>query len=375
MREIKGRKVVLVGGAGFIGHNLALELKRRGADVSVIDSLQINNLLAFASTNEDIFNREIYTKMIHERLNLLNEAGIPLYVQDAREYHQMSKLLAGIGPQVVVLLAAVSHASRSNKDPYSTFDHSLRTLENCLDWAKGGEIEQFIYFSSSMVYGNFTNGTVTEETHCEPMGIYGALKLAGEKIVIAYNQVFGLPYTIVRPSALYGERCVSRRVGQIFIENATQGLDIIVKGADSEKLDFTYIDDLVGGIVNCIENENAINQTFNLTYGCARSVGEMIEILKRHFPGIVVSSVERDNLLPERGTLSVEKAKKMIGYNPEYPLEIGFEKYIDWFKSFFMGYTYTSRITRSLEMSGKESMAVYSNIANSEKIKRMVMNE
>ena len=68
-----------------------------------------------------------------------------------------------------------------------------------------------------------------EETPCDPLGVYGALKFAGEKMVIAYNQVFGLAYTIVRPSALYGPRCVRRRVGQVFIENALQGLDISLR--------------------------------------------------------------------------------------------------------------------------------------------------
>ena len=87
-----------------------------------------------------------------------------------------------------------------------------------------------------------------EDTACEPLGIYGALKFAGEKMVIAYNQVFGLPYTIVRPSALYGERCVSRRVGQIFIENALLGQEIVVNGDGSDGLDFTYIQDLVDGL-------------------------------------------------------------------------------------------------------------------------------
>ena len=72
-----------------------------------------------------------------------------------------------------------------------------------------------------MVYGNFKKTKVTEDEYCEPIGIYGALKFSGEKLIKAYNQVFDLPYTIVRPSALYGERCISRRVGQIFIEKCT----------------------------------------------------------------------------------------------------------------------------------------------------------
>ena len=75
-----------------------------------------------------------------------------------------------------------------------------------------------------MVYGNFLVESVPETHELNPIGIYGALKLAGEKMVIAYEQVFKLPYTIIRPSALYGPRCVSRRVGQIFIENALANL-------------------------------------------------------------------------------------------------------------------------------------------------------
>ena len=338
MMDLKGRRIALIGGAGFIGHNLALELKQRGAEVAVIDGLQVNNLLAFASTNTDVVNRELYSKIIHERLDLLSRASIPLYVQDARDYHQLSKLLTSINPQVIVLLAAVAHASRSNKDPYATFDHSLRTLENALDWARGEKVEQFIYFSSSMIYGNFANGIVTEDTPCDPIGIYGALKLAGERILIAYNQVFALPYTIVRPSALYGERCVSRRVGQIFIENALQGMDVTVRGDGSDRLDFTYIEDLVDGVIKCIENENAKGQTFNLTYGQGRSIKEMVEILKEHFPHVNVHSMERDQFMPERGTLSIEKARRLIGYDPQFPLEKGFTKYIAWYKSVFGTY-------------------------------------
>ena len=76
------------------------------------------------------------------------------------------------------------------------------------------------------------------------------MKFGGEKLVIAYGQVFGLPFTIIRPSALYGERCISRRVGQVFIENALRGQDLVIKGDGDECLDFTYIGDLVDGAVS-----------------------------------------------------------------------------------------------------------------------------
>ena len=115
------------------------------------------------------------------------------------------------------------------------------------------------------------------------MGIYAALKLSGENIIKAYNQVFGLPYTIIRPSALYGERCISRRVGQIFIENIINKKEILIQGDGLEKLDFTYIDDLVHGIICAIDSKKALNETFNLTYGNAQPINGLIKILKKNF--------------------------------------------------------------------------------------------
>lgn len=331
---IANRRIALIGGAGFIGHHLALKLKELGADVHVIDSLQVNNLYAFGRAQGDIVNRDLYIDITSERLDLLRNARVPLHLQDAREYHALTSVLKDIKPEVVVQLAAVAHAGKSNKDPYSTFDHSLRTLENALDYSRGN-VEHFIFFSSSMVYGNFMDDSVSEETSCEPLGIYGALKFAGEKMVIAYNQVFGLPYTIIRPSALYGERCVSRRVGQIFIENAIQGSDVVVHGDGSDRLDFTYIGDLVDGIVKTIERKEARNQIFNMTYGSARSISEMAQIIETHFPDVTVQYKEKDALMPERGTLNVDKAKKLIGYEPKWPLEKGYVRYIEWYKQKF----------------------------------------
>ncbi len=335
MTSVAGRRIALIGGAGFIGHNLALRLKRLGAEPFVVDSLAVNNYYSIKGGVDDIPNAALYLKIIEQRLDLLRQNEIPLVEADSRDYHHLSLVMSRFDPDAVIHLAAIAHAGKSNKDPYSTFDHSLRTLENSLDASRSPRlnVKHFIYFSSSMVYGNFIEGTVTEETPCEPLGIYGALKFAGEKMVIAYNQVFGLPYTIVRPSALYGERCVSRRVGQIFIENALQGLDISINGDGSERLDFTYIGDLVSGIVCVLENEQSRNQTFNLTYGQSRSTAEMADILRQHFPEAKIKYLPKDRLTPSRGTLSVDKASRLIGYEPKCPLEKGFVDYIDWYKS------------------------------------------
>lgn len=333
MKLVKDLKIVLIGGAGFIGHNLALSLSSLGAHVDIIDSLQVNNLYSFGkASNSNNLRKELYLSLINKRLDLIRQAGISLHLQDARDYHALSRMISEIKPDVVIQLAAVSHADQSNKDPYSTFDHSLRTLENALD-ASRDTVKHFIFFSSSMVYGHFQEDAVTEETPCNPLGIYGALKYSGEKIVIAYNQVFDLPYTIIRPSALYGERCVSRRVGQIFLENAVQGKDVIVHGDGTDSLDFTYIQDLIQGVVKVIENENSINQIFNITYGQSREIRDMAKLIKNSFPDINIKYLPKDALTPDRGTLSVEKAKRLIGYDPQYPLEKGYKAYIDWYRS------------------------------------------
>ena len=328
------KKIIIIGGAGFIGHNLAIKLKENNFDVSVIDGLEVNNLTSVIGNYDNLTYPLLSKKIINSRLDLLSEKKIPLYVQDVRNYHSLSHIISKIKPEVIIHLAAVSHAARSNKNPYNTFDHSLRTLENALD-ASRDSVKHFIFLSSSMVYGNFKTQEVTEESVCEPIGIYGALKYAAEKIIIAYNQVFNLPYTILRPSALYGERCISRRVGQIFIENALFDKELVINGDGKEKLDFTYIEDLTDGILNIINNNNSINQIFNLTYGEGREINEMINILKEYFPKLKVKKVERDNLMPYRGTLSINKAKTLLNFKSNWELEKGYKKYIQWYVDFF----------------------------------------
>ena len=326
------KKILLVGGAGFIGHNLALTLKSRGHEPIVVDSLSVNNLLSF--TDNEIKNKNLYSKILNNRIELLNNNNINFNVIDARDYNLISKIYEDINPDIIIHLAAVSHANKSNKSPHSTFDNSLRTLENTLDFAKNDK-KHVIYLSSSMVYGEFNGKSVDEETICNPIGIYGTLKYAGELIVKAYNQVFQTPYTIIRPSALYGERCVSRRVGQIFIENSLQGLDIEINGSGKEKLDFTYIDDFVSGIILCCENETAKNQIFNLTYGQGREINELIEILRKVFPKLNVKYKNKEAFMPERGTLKIDKAKKFLNYKPQFEIEKGYTKYIEWYKDFW----------------------------------------
>lgn len=330
---LKGKRVAIIGGAGFIGHNLALRLAEFGAEPHVVDGLQVNNIGYYTSGYSTNPHAERYIEFINERLTLLRNKKIGLHILDVRDYHTISHTLSEIKPNIVVHLAAIAHANRSNKDPFSTFDHSMRTLENVLDATRSKDIH-VIYFSSSMVYGDFGGEAVGEDRVCNPLGIYGALKYGAEKLVIAYNQVFDLPYTIIRPSALYGERCVSRRVGQAFIENALVGEDLTINGDGNDGLDFTYVDDVIQGVILSMTKPEGINQVFNITFGGARQLNQLAELVMDHFPGIKLRHKPRDSLMPERGTLSIEKARSLLGYQPQYPVEDGFVRYIEWYQDF-----------------------------------------
>ena len=184
---MSSKNILLVGGCGFIGHNLALYLKQLGHKPVIVDSLSVNNILSFV--DNDVKNKKLYSSILQNRIEILNKKDIQLIIQDARDYHSISKIYNDINPDIIIHLAAVSHANKSNKDPHSTFDHSFRTLENTLDFAKNKKTH-VIYLSSSMVYGNFDSKDVNEETPCKPIGIYGTLKYSGELLVKAYNQIF-----------------------------------------------------------------------------------------------------------------------------------------------------------------------------------------
>ena len=325
-------KVLIVGGCGFIGHNLAVYLKKNKFNVTVSDSLNVNNYFSHKKTNNP--NKKFILNVLKERQILLKKKKINIIINDARNYKSTSKIINTLKPNYLIHLAAVAHANVSNKDPYSTFDHSMRTLENTLDACRSlTYLKRFVYLSSSMVYGQFKKRTLNEKDICDPLGIYASLKFGCEKLVVGYNQVFNLPYTIIRPSALYGERCVSGRVVQKFLEAALKKESLQMVGDGKEFLDFTYIDDLVHGIYLAMIKPKSINNTFNITYGKSRSLIDLIKVINKNIKNIKIKKVKRDKLIPFRGTLSVQKAKKLIGYKPKFNLEKGIPNLIKWYEN------------------------------------------
>ncbi|SVE42621.1 uncharacterized protein METZ01_LOCUS495475, partial [marine metagenome] len=192
------------------------------------------------------------------------------------------------------------------------------------------DINQFTYFSSSMIYGDFLSENVNEDSPKDPKGIYGAAKLSSELLIKAYHNLIDLPYTIVRPSALYGPRCINNRVTQIFIEKALKGDSITIQGDGKQKLDFTFIEDFVSGFVITQTHKDAINRIFNLTTGHAEPIGKLVTVLNEFFKDLEVIYEPWDNIVPVRGTLNIDRLRE-IGYEPEYRIENGYPRYIQWY--------------------------------------------
>jgi len=326
----KGQKALLIGGAGFIGHNLAGELRRQGVEVDIADGFRVNSLLNLSIQGKETQDLEVYRDFLEERLELLRSADTGMIISNATDRYDISTILSK-HYDVVYLLAAVSHASRSNSDPVGAIENGLLPFVNVISELAKKPETRLVYLSSSTVYGHFKKQAVDETDECNPYGMYAVLKHIGERMLSETAQNSDLNYSVVRPSALYGERCISRRVSQIFLENAFAGRELVFKGNKDEKLDFTYIQDLVQGLILAGFHEKGYRELFNITYGNARPVLTLVDILREYFPNLKLQVMERDQATPLRGTLLNTKAKELLGFNPQWCLEDGYTNYIRWY--------------------------------------------
>ena len=195
-------------------------------------------------------------------------------------------------------------------------------------------VERFVYASSSLVYGDFKEIPASEDHLKFPKDIYGGTKLAGEILTETYGRRYGIGYTIIRPSAVYGPTDINRRVIQIFIENAIKEESIVVHGAKENVLDFTFVEDCANGFVLAAFSDNGKNEVFNITRGEGRCLEECVEIIKGYFPDLKFEYREMRVDRAKRGALSINKAKDLLGYEPQFSLEEGIKKYIGFYQQY-----------------------------------------
>jgi nucleoside-diphosphate-sugar epimerase len=334
--KLDGQRVLLVGGAGFIGHNLALELARMGADVGICDNLMVNSLIENCyEPARDRVQRTAYQNFLLDRFRLLREAGVELMNSDARLLADLGRVFEAYRPTKVVHMAAIASAVDAKAEPGLAFDLQLITLRNTLELVRplADKINQVMFMSSSTVYGDFEGDSVDETTFPRPEGIYANAKFMGERLVRTYRNQYGLGTTVIRPSALYGERCISRRVSQVFIENALTGKPLLLEGGGDGKLDFTYIDDLVQGMVRALalHRGHDDSSTFNITFGHARTIADLAAVVKSVVPEAILEERPRAVDKPIRGTLSIDRAREKLGFEPQWTLETGYHRYCSWY--------------------------------------------
>jgi len=318
-------KVALVtGGLGFIGSNLVkILLKKKIVSKCVL----LDSFSGFVNPLKDNFT-DLRKYRFQNTKNIIIERG------NASDFRLIYKILNSYKPNLIFHTAAVPLAKIDNLNANEAKNGSVDTTSNileCINFFQNKnkyKIDRFIYFSSSMVYGDFKNNKAYEDDDLNPKEAYGTMKLAGEIITKGLCSFYKIPYTIIRPSAVYGPTDMNNRVSQIFIEKALKGETINVQGKD-EKLDFTFVEDLAAGCVLAATNKKGKNCTFNITYGKAETLYKFVQLLSKHYKNLKYKIKKRDNFRPKRGTLSIKKAKKLLNYKPVYNLEKGIKKYVE----------------------------------------------
>lgn len=309
--------ILVTGGLGLIGHNVVKRLQDKGHLVSIVDS----------KTNYGIIPQdEIDYLMIERRKKIDRDSYI--YERDICDAHAVDHIFNVEQPEIVIHMASFPRQKVVNANPALGSRVMSEGLLNLLEASNKYDVRKFIYMSSSMVYGDFTDD-VTEDYNCKPQGQYGIMKLAGEWLVKDYTRKTNLVHTIIRPSAVYGPLDVEDRVISKFLLTAMRGETLKVNG-EKETLDFTYVEDAADGIVAATLSDNTENKTYNITKSHSVTLLNAAHLAIKLAGGGTLVVKNKDVDFPSRGSLNIDAARRDFGYNPKVDVEEGFQKYYEW---------------------------------------------
>ena len=319
-------KILIAGGAGFIGHNLSVALETLGHSILIVDIqtdygvIPPRDFWITTSNRQKFMSKNKLRAPVHE--NIKNTKGI-------------ARVIEKYEPDIIVNLAAFSRVKLVQYDPVMACDSLVKGVYNLL-YGSQGIIKRFIHVSSSMVYGDWPSGGhfygMREDwNQMQPKSDYGILKLASEGIVKRYCNEHNVEYTIVRPSAVYGPRDIIDRVVPKFLLQAANNETIYVNGDSS--IDFTHMDDFIKGMVQCVLNDRAADETFNITRERSRTLVEAatvaIEVTNSNSQ---IKIAEHNEAFGKRGTCSNTKARNLLGYDPIIDIEEGFVDTWEWLR-------------------------------------------
>lgn len=313
-------KFLITGGLGFIGSKIIEKLTNDGHSVTCVDNKDTYDILS-----KDQLNNLIKWRTRNWVKKLVNKI-------DGDVLDRMVCLKAFTHkPDTVIHLATYPRAKIVDKDPINGVPKVIGTTTNLLWHASEFGTKKFVYISSSMVYGDFKDGT-REESNTKPTNIYGEAKLTGERLTKLFAKRDGLNYVIVRPSGVYGPGDLPDRVVSKFFDKAIKNEDITLHNGEN-KVDFTYRQDAAYGIVKAALSDVA-NTSFNITAGNATSLRTLAEtIIEITGSKSEIKDIGMQSLYPMRGTLDISRAKDLLEYEPKFTLRQGLESYYDWLQN------------------------------------------
>jgi UDP-glucose 4-epimerase len=313
---MKNKRVLITGGAGFIGSNLAEELVRKGSDVVILDDLSTGK-----EENIKEFKDSVrFVKGSITDLELLKE----LFRDVDCVFHQ----------------AAIPSVQRSVEDPLATNEVNVKGTLNVLVAARDSEVEKVVYASSSSVYGDTPELPKREEMKPNPKSPYAVSKLTGEEYCAVFSEVYGLKTVSLRYFNVYGPRQdpYSEYAAVIprFITRGLKNKPPIIYGDGNQTRDFTFVKDAVKA--NILAMGNNAEGIFNIASGKRISINELaneiMEIVGIRLKPIYDKPREGD-IKDSLGDIS--RAKDKIGYEPKYNLEEGLKETIEYFKVILNG--------------------------------------
>ncbi len=315
LEQYRGQKVLVTGGAGFIGSHIVEKLLDLGACVSVIDTMLCGNKI--------------------ERL--AGHKNLSIYRTDVTDVPAITPLFKG--QDVVFHLAAVVGVEETQDEPVNLLNVEVVGTSNVIALAAKNKVKRFIFASSSEVYGD-SGQPMVEEGPFNPKSTYALTKLIGEHFCLAYYQKYGLEFTALRYFNVYGPRQDDRFVLSRFVNRALAGQVLYIYGDGQQTRDFTYIADsvhmsLLAGIM-----ENGVNQVLNFGTGIAISITTLADIIVAALDlkgRVKTSYVDYDRLRSKEIEVfnrlaDTKKAEGLLGYKPATDLETGISKYIAWYK-------------------------------------------
>jgi UDP-glucose 4-epimerase len=310
--DLVGERVVVTGGAGFIGSHVVDHLVRVGAQVIAIDDLSVGT-------------RENLTEAL--------AAGAELVVGDIRDTETMKQGLTGAK---LVIHMACDNLRASLGNPLRTHEiNGTGTLVSCLAAVDAGTV-RFVYVSSSEAYGSAVTIPMSEEHPLLPTTVYGASKAAGELYAQACMRTYGMQATVIRPFNSYGPRehaeGTSAEVIPKFVSRIRRGDPPVIFGDGLQTRDFTWVEETAVGIVGAAAADQLVGQAVNIAYGNGVSIARICDLLLEIMDARELTPVFADE---RPGDVShhyadTTKARTVLGFKASIPVEEGLERYVRW---------------------------------------------